>query len=120
MLTAVWMLGMALAFAADAPGGLVDPTRPADYAGAAAQTRPLTDELAELRLNAIRISGAGNSAVLNGRIVRAGENLGRARVVDVRPGVVIVELDHRQTELRLAGPEFKKPTTQRKSGRSSQ
>ena len=108
----IWMAGLAVVAATMAPSDtLTDPTKPVDYLPDSGQTRPLVDELADWRLTAVRISKDGNSAVLNGKIVRVGDIVGRARVADIKPGMVIVDLDRRQQDIRLHGAWVKKQTT---------
>ena len=112
----IWMAGLAVVAATTAPSDtLTDPTKPVDYLPDSGQTRPLADELADWRLTAVRISKGGNSAVLNGKIVRVGDLVGRARISEIKPGLVVVELDRRQEEVRLHGAWVKKLATQQKS-----
>lgn len=79
---------------------LDDPTRPADFAGSG-DVAPLPEELVDWRLTAVRIGAESRTAVLNGAIVRTGDLVGQARVMEIKPGAVIVELGHRQLEVRL-------------------
>jgi MSHA biogenesis protein MshK len=116
MVSLTWMAGLAVAaVTATAPDGLTDPTRPVDYLPASAQAQPLPDELVNWRLTAVRIGKAGNSAVLNGKIVRVGDMVGRARISEIKPGLVVVELDRRQEEVRLHGAWVKKLAAQHKN-----
>jgi len=107
-----WMAGLAVAatLAADSHA-LVDPTKPVDYVPISAQTLP--DEFAVWRLTAVRIGKNGRSAVLNGKIVRAGDVLGKARIVEIGPGTVIVDVDRKRLELQLHGAAVKTQITQK-------
>lgn len=102
MIVTAWMGGLVVAavVAADT-GGMADPTRPVDYLPMSALTQPLPEELVDWRLTAVRIGKDDSSAVLNGRIVRTGDQVGRARVVEIRPGIVVVDFDRRRVEVRL-------------------
>jgi hypothetical protein len=95
------------------PGSLTDPTKPVDYLPASALAQPLPDELVDWRLTAVRIGKEDRSAVLNGKVVRAGDAVGRARVLEIKPGIVVVDFDRKRLEIRMFGAEFKKPTTRK-------
>lgn len=82
-------------------GAMTDPTRPMDYMPASALSQPLPEELMDWRLTAVRIGKDGGSAVLNGRIVREGDQVGRARVVEIKPGIVVVDFERKRLEVRL-------------------
>lgn len=96
------MLMLAAAAGSAESGGrsLADPTRPADVAESGF-VAPLPEGLMDWRLTAVRIGRESRTAVLNGAIVRTGDLVGQARVLEIRPGSVIVELGHRQLEVRL-------------------
>lgn len=110
----MWMVGMAAAavLATDS-GTLTDPTRPVDYLPASALAQPLPEELVDWRLTAVRIGKDGSSAVLNGKVVRAGDVVGRARVLEIKPGIVVVDFDRKRLEVRLHGAGVKKQTAQK-------
>lgn len=105
---------LAAALAGDT-GSLPDPTRPVDYLPASAQAQPLPGELIDWRLTAVRIGREDRSAVLNGKVVHAGESVGRARIIEIRPGAVLVEFDRKQLEVRLHGVPVKKQITDKTS-----
>ena len=113
MASLTWMAGLAVATALAADSDtLVDPTKPVDYLPASALAQPLPDELVDWRLTAVRIGRDGSSAVLNGKIVRAGDTVGRARVLEIKPGIVVVDLDRKRLEVRLYGAGVKKQKSQ--------
>lgn len=93
IVSAAWL---ALAFAASA-APLGDPTRPpqveADPAGAGAS--------AQSRVETILIAPDRRLAVIGGRIVRVGDEIGGARVVRIRESGVTVRRDGREEELPL-------------------
>lgn len=76
---------------------LPDPTRPADYQAApkVVYEEELPQELIDWTVTAIRITGEDRTAIVNGQLVREGDIIGPARVVDIEP--VSVVLDYRQS-----------------------
>ena len=60
--------------------GLSDPTRPADYSAAVSVSQVKPKKRDEFSLNAIRISDEDRSAIVNGRLVRVGDDIGTAKV----------------------------------------
>ena len=112
MTALIWMAGLAVAaVTAASPDALTDPTRPVDYMPASARAQPLPDEMANWHLTAVRIGKDDRSAVLNGKVVRAGDAVGRARVLEIKPGIVVVEFDRKQVDVRLYGVGVKKQST---------
>lgn len=81
---------------------LPDPTRPADYSETVVQELyELPKELVEWKVTVIRISGNDRSAIVNGRLVRAGDEIGPARIVEINPGNVILDYEDKQVVVRL-------------------
>lgn len=109
--TAIIAIALAATVATAGEGaGLTDPTRPVDYLPASARTQVLPEELIDWRLTAVRIGATDRTAVLNGKVVRAGDSVGRATVTEINPGIVTVELDRRLVQVRLHGAGVKTPT----------
>jgi hypothetical protein len=112
MPVATMMLPLVLAATVNGDAaGLTDPTRPVDYLPAAAAA-PLPEAMTDWKLTAVRIGAADRSAVLNGKVVRTGDVLGRARITEIRPGAVLVEYDRREVEVRLNGMSVKKKSAE--------
>ena len=112
--TGIWMVGLAVAAVTSTDSGsLTDPTRPVDYLPPSALTQQLPVDLMDWRVTAVRIGKDGRSAVLNGKIVRAGDIVDRAHIVEIGPGMVVVDIDRKRIELRLHGRDVKTQTTQK-------
>ncbi len=86
-----------------AVAGLPDPTRPADYSDAPVMLElyELPKELVEWKVTAIRISENERSAIVNGRLVRTGDVIGPARIVEINPVNVILDYEDKQVIVRL-------------------
>ena len=80
--------------------GLADPTRPADYQSTVV-VRDTRATHADWNLSAIRISNTDRTAIINGSIVRAGDTIGQATVIDIQPVQVILRYENRQVVVRL-------------------
>ena len=98
-----WSITAAFALlgsAAQAATDLPDPTRPSDYYVPQSVTEvPRRD--AAFSLSANRISPQDRSALLNGTIVRVGDVLDSAKVVEINPTEVIVEYDRKRLTVPL-------------------
>ncbi|MEX2353012.1 MAG: general secretion pathway protein GspB [Gammaproteobacteria bacterium] len=79
---------------------LPDPTRPAQYQSAIV-VQDLPTELHDWRVTAIRISAQDRSAIVNGRIVRTGDDIGPATVLEIQPVQVILDYDNTKVAVRL-------------------
>jgi hypothetical protein len=93
------LLGTCAAALPGVANTMVDPTRPAEYL-----TETVIDQGAgeiEWRLSAIRIVGGRGTAVLNGALVRAGDKLGKAQVVEINPGAVVLDQEGRRFVVEL-------------------
>ena len=75
---------------------LPDPTRPANYQATpkVVYEEELPQELIDWTVTAIRITAEDRTAIVNGQLVREGDVIGPARVIEIKP--VSVELDYRQ------------------------
>lgn len=84
---------------------LPDPTKPADYfiAPEIIEVNELPDELVDWNLSAIRINDKNDdrSAIINGRLVRAGDEIGSARVLEIRSTSVMLDYKDRHVVVRL-------------------
>jgi MSHA biogenesis protein MshK len=86
---------------------LPDPTRPYDYA-ATVEVQQGT-AAADWRLTGIRIRGEDRTAIINGRVVRAGDDLDGAKVVEIGHGQVVLDQDRKRVVLRLLLSTVKQP-----------
>ena len=84
---------------------LPDPTRPADFM--AENTEPVfieeidTTDKINWKVTAIRISDKDRSAIVNGKLVRAGDNVGPAKILEIKPLSVVIDYENRKLILRL-------------------
>jgi MSHA biogenesis protein MshK len=81
---------------------LVDPTRPPD-----ASTLPASQPTGTLRLEAILRAGDRNLAIVNGKVVRAGERVGDARIDEIFADGVRYTRDGRSYTAKLADKAMK-------------
>ena len=99
------LIGLTLgSFAAALPGvanTMVDPTRPAEYLSETVIDSDLQSGEAEWRLSVIRIVSGRGTAVLNGKLVRPGDKLGKAQIVEINPGAVVLDQDGRRFVVEL-------------------
>ncbi len=79
---------------------LPDPTRPADYQNTVV-VRDLRLTRTDWNLTAIRISDTDRTAIVNGTLVRVGDVIGQATVLDIQPVQVILRHENRQVAVRL-------------------
>ncbi|WP_259057514.1 general secretion pathway protein GspB [Methylohalomonas lacus] len=95
---------------------LPDPTRPFGY-----DTSPIEiveeDELpreqVNWRLSGIRISPDDRSAILNGRLLREGEMVDGAELVEIRPASVLIDFDNKRIRVDLLTLDIKQERTSR-------
>lgn len=91
---------MALAYAE-----LPDPTRPATYVVESLEPVFFEEinvtEKINWKLSAIRISDKDRTAILNGKLVRAGDDIGPAKVLEINPLSVVIEHEERKLIVRL-------------------
>lgn len=84
-----------------------DPTMPAGYSGGQLVREELPQELMKWDVRAIRLSDSGRIAVVNGRLVRIGDEIDSATVIDITAGTVVLEYDRKQLVLRLMPKDIK-------------
>lgn len=99
-LIALWVLSLAAGAAAQAGNALADPTRPASA------TEPVAAGPAsgELRVQAIVIRGDSRVAVVDGRVVRAGDRIANVLIEEVTPDGVRYSHDGQSRFARLKCP----------------
>tara|TARA_R110002072_G_scaffold100107_2_gene220331 strand:- start:1919 stop:2227 length:309 start_codon:yes stop_codon:yes gene_type:complete len=85
--------------------GLSDPTRPANYL--VEDSEPVffeeivNKEKLDWKLSAIRISDTDRTAILNGKLVRAGDELDSAKILEINPVSVVINHEDRKLIVRL-------------------
>jgi hypothetical protein len=95
---------LAILVAAAKAGELADPTAPPSHVAAAAAP--------SLRLQGILHFGLRDTAVIDGKRVAAGDQVGQWRVIEIRPDAVRLRGEQRELELRLA-PSVRREVTVR-------
>ncbi len=86
---------------------LPDPTRPPDYN--VASTEPVyveafdenTKEKMSWTLSAIRISKKDKTAIVNGKLVRVGDDINQAKVLEINSQSVVINHDAQRLIVRL-------------------
>ena len=86
---------------------LPDPTRPATYM--VKDTAPIyvevfdenTKEKISWKLSAIRISKNDRTAIVNGKLVRVGDDIDQAKVLEIKPLSVVIDHDDQKLIVRL-------------------
>lgn len=84
---------------------LPDPTRPAAYRPE--NLEPVFFEEVSVKeninwkLSAIRISDNDRTAILNGKLVRTGDDIGPAKVLEINPLSVVIDHEERKLIVRL-------------------
>lgn len=94
-------LPLALYLAPAAGAALPDPTRPPDYAVGMPPPAKVTDTVTSFTVTAIRIDRNDRSAIVNGQLVRVGDHVGQARVLEIHTAYVVMYHDRRREDVRL-------------------
>lgn len=97
----VGVLVLLIATIAGADAGLPDPTRPADYSVTRVIKQAEPKQRTEFSVNAIRISEVDRSAIINGRLVRIGDEIGLAKVKEINAAAVILDYERKMLTIPL-------------------
>ena len=94
---------------------LPDPTRPANYFTRTIINRDLDlpEQVIDWKLTAIQISEKGRSAIVNGRILKTGDAIGNATLLEIKPKSVVLEYDRKQLVVNLITQAVKKTPVER-------
>ena len=89
-----------------AEAGLPDPTRPADYMTIPTDieifaAEDLPKQLINWKVTAIRISDKERTAIVNGQLVKPGDEIGPARILEIKPVSVLLDYDNKHVVVRL-------------------
>lgn len=90
---------------------LPDPTRPPDYTANTFYVQPEQKEDLDFNLTAVRIDKDTRSVILNGRLLRVGDRVGSAEILEIHPAHVILNHDNRRMVVRLYS-SFSKTTSE--------
>jgi len=109
-------VGWALNAAAASPGTLIDPTRPPGYVepAAAAQAVAETALVKSWSVSMIRVGERRRFAIVNGELVREGDKIGEARVLEIRPRGVQLERHGKRFRIMFSVADVKKKIGSRK------
>ena len=81
---------------------LPDPTRPPDYLSRQTIVQaPRQRQDVTFNLTAIRIDEDDRSAIINGKLLREGESVESATLLEIHPARVVLEYENRQLVVRL-------------------
>ena len=87
---------------------LADPMRPPQVLTAPAEAGdPAQQAATEPRLQAIKREGKHHSAVINGRVVRVGDEVDGIRVTAISAGTVTINVEGKSSVLKLLGQDIK-------------
>ena len=80
---------------------LPDPTRPPDFAVNVQATVETPEPVTGFTVTAIRIDRDDRSAIINSQLVRVGDMVGPARVLEIHPAYVVLYHDQGKLVVRL-------------------
>ncbi len=89
---------------------LLDPMQPPAAPAAPAEAAP-EPERAVWRVRAIKIEAHRRSAMINGQMVTEGDEIDGARVLQIKPRTVVIEVGNKTTSLSLLNHEIKRHPT---------
>ena len=87
---------------------LTDPTKPPGVAASVA-VASVAEKNIDWHLTMIRVGGSGRHIVLNGELLREGDEIAGMRVVAIESGQVTLESDQGPTVLRLLDRDVRVP-----------
>ena len=90
-----------IATMAHADAGLPDPTRPADYSVTRTIKQITPKQRTEFNVNAIRISELDRSAIINGRLLRVGDDIGTAKIKEINAVEVVLDYERKLLTIPL-------------------
>jgi MSHA biogenesis protein MshK len=99
----ILMLATVIILAAEHGSALPDPTRPADYftSTVTRDEQPMVQESINWNLTAIRTSPQGRSAIVNGKLVKVGDEIDSGKVLEITSTSVVLEYSRKQLEINL-------------------
>jgi len=96
-----------------APGAgtatLPDPTRPPDYTPNPFIVEPEQQET-DFNLTAVRIDETSRSVIINGKLLREGDRIESAQILEIHPAHVILDYEDKRLVVRLYS-SFSKTTS---------
>ena len=98
--------------------GLPDPTRPyqhQDIETFEIEQIYIPNKKVQWRLSGIRLRGDLRTAILNGKLVKEGDDLGVAKVMEIRPREVVLLHEDKNLIVKLLYPDIKRPVNDKLS-----
>lgn len=94
---------------------LPDPTRPANYFTRTTinEDLDLPEKVIDWKLTAIQISDRRRTAIVNGRILKAGDEIGNVTVLKITPNSVVLDYGGKQLVVNLIPYSVKKAPVKR-------
>ncbi len=89
------------------PAPLEDPMRPSGLPASADTGTLGKASAAELRLQAIKREGRHHLAVINGQVVRVGDEVDGVRITAISAGSVVINVEGESSVLKLLGQDIK-------------
>jgi len=80
---------------------LPDPTRPPDYSVNIGTSEQPPESPADFNLTATRIDKDNRSAIINGHLLRVGDPIGSAKLVEIHPAYVVLDYQQKRLVVRL-------------------
>ncbi len=87
---------------------LPDPTRPADFSTKTVIREEQPQELTNWHLTGIRTSAEGRSAIVNGMLVKIGDEIENATVLEITSKSVVLDYNKKRLEISLIRQSIKK------------
>ncbi len=89
-----------------AEAALPDPTRPSDYVEKSEvievfEIEEIPKQFIDWKVTAIRISDKQRTAIINGQLVKSGDEIGPAKVLEIKPVSVLLDYDDKSFVVRL-------------------
>jgi MSHA biogenesis protein MshK len=104
------LLSLALANAAAALTS-IDPTKPYEYDSLMETRSYAQGEEMLWALSGIKIKPTGKTAILNGKLVREGDALDGAHIIEINPAEVILLRDQQRFAVKLLIRDIKSPAS---------
>ncbi len=90
--------------------GLPDPTRPYQYNETLEIVQVfIPDKKVQWRLSGIRLRGDLRTAILNGKLVKEGDDLGVVKVMEIRPREIVLLHEEKNLIVKLLLSDIKHP-----------